>query len=857
MSDIAQTPPPATRAASPRRNLFWGAAGLAFVSVAIALLAPSAAGAHGLVLLAGVALGALIILAAMVLSGRGLTAIFDTGAGAEEGQTRARLAAALDALPDPVLVTDRSGAPRTCNAAFEALARDAGALGESGRPPAPDRVFGGHPTVSAAVYRLSRAVQRGEALREVLPPAIVGADGRARAFDLEVAPLAGGDAVWRAHERQDDDAVAPSGDSLLDAAPIGFFAAAPDGKIVFMNNTLRDWLGPQAEREDVKLRDLIVGDASRVLGRGGRPGADTVRTDVVLRARDGVETPAVVVTSWPPSDGRPLSRSIVFGLTKTAAPPGVAQAIAGASAGAAGAGAGLLDAMFANAPFGVARLDLTDPLTAVIEDANPALLHLTEGRAAPGSRFGDLFDLSHPDVRAALGEARRGAGAEPVELTLAGVMRQPSGPGEPAPRPHEVQVFFADERGGRMAAYVVDIADHKDVERRLNRSQRLNTIGALVGRVAHDMNNFLSSARIACDLLMESHPVGDPSFPNLQRINQNVTRASGIVRQLRAFAGEESNRPVPLELGETIAECADMIRMAVKENIKVEFAYGREVPTVKADPGQVENLLMNLATNARDAMRESGGGRLSVRVASATDADIDSVHLEPVSPGQYAMIEVSDTGCGMSPETIEKIFEPYFTTKKESEGTGLGLASAFGIVKQSGGHITVASTVGEGSTFKIFLPRHDVTEEERAAMRAAKDEAAMRKPRDLAGRGRILLVEDEDDLRTLSVMALKKRGYEVESACDGEEALELIMERGPDAFDLLITDVVMPEMDGPTLLQKAREHLGEARVIFTSGYAKQEFSQMLSRERDVEFLPKPYRLEDLARKVKEEIGGGS
>lgn len=829
-----------------RRLVFWGAAALVFAAAVVATLAPQAAGPAGLVLLAGIAAAGLIVLFALAggeMAARWLAPGGGAAARADREAAQALANSAFEHFPDPALITDRSGAPRAANAAYRALS---GAVGDVlQRPPHVERVIGSHPNVAAAVFRLNRAAKRGETVRERLP-ATLGPSGPARAFDIDVSPLAHGEAMWRVRDRsQDTDgegAVSGALDGLLEDAPIGFFSAAPDGRVLYVNATLRAWLGVDPSADDLRLKDMVSGDLARVLGKP-KKGAPPLRADVVLKGRDGIETPVVVVTSWPEKGAKPASRSVVYALTKSGAPVGVAQTLGSSSA----AGAGTLDAMFANAPFGVARLDGGQPASAVIEDANPALLAMTSGAAAPGGRFLDLFlfDDAEEDAEARFAEGGDGF----VELALGADKAL-----EPRAR-RCVHVYFASERGGRKTAYVVDVTKQKDLERQLFQSRNLKAIGELAAGVAHDVNNVLQVIRGNADLLLESHPVGDPSYPELVKINQMVNRGASLVHRLRAFSQQQTIRPQVVDLSASLSDICVHLRQLLEESLRLEVVHGRALPAIKVDKTEFDNMIMNFATNARDAMAGRGGGVLTIATRPATADDVRARTVEEVADGDYAEIVVSDTGCGMDQATLERIFQPFFTTKSPEKGTGLGLAGVFGFVRQSGGHVFVESAVGEGTTFRVYLPAHDAAAD--AAAPAATPAAAPRpapsgKPRDLAGYGRILLVEDEAGVRSITSKTLKKRGYEVVEAIDGDEALE-ILEEEAGRFDLMISDVVMPGMDGPTLLKRGREYLGDARVIFMSGYAEDQFTELLAAEPTVSFLPKPFTSEQLAEKVKQEI----
>jgi two-component system cell cycle sensor histidine kinase/response regulator CckA len=836
-----------------QRLALWAFGGFAVLAAVVAAVLPQAAGPGGIVLLSGIAAAGMLLLFAMAW-GETVGERLGPGDNRDEdpGHAAKVTAAAFEALSDPALVADRSGASRLANAAYRRLAAECGARGDSVRPPGFDRVFGVHPGVSAAIYRLSRAAARREQLVERLAAAPFGADGRPRAFDLEVVPMSGGDTLWLARDRIAENGERASlEEPMLDQAPIGFFAAGTDGQILFMNATLKSWLGIEGGITQLSVKDFIVGDAIRALGKARRPGAPPARSEVVLKARDGIETTAVIVSTWPMGEARPSCRSVVFGLTGAGTPAGVAQALAAPTAGELGS---MLDAMFAAAPFGVARLEGPDLLHAVIADANPALLDLTYGAAAPGKAFADLFTLDE-SARTALEGAQADSSA-PVELELKerrGERRASEQKIANQDDRRTVHVYVAPDRGGRKAAYVIDVSTQKRFERRFVQAQKMRAVGDLAGGVAHDINNFLTAIRLNADLLLEAHPVGDPSFRPLQAINASVARGAGLVRMLLAFARGQTMQAEVCDLSSSLSDFATLLRHFLEERVKLEVTHARELPYVKVDMGQLEAALLNLATNARDAMKSKGAGVLSLRTSVDTHEALVAGGIEEAAEGRYAVIEVADTGCGMAPETLAKIFQPFFTTKKVGEGTGLGLAMVHGIVKQSGGHILVDSDLGKGTRFRIFLPAYAPTPRERAAMETAQEIAADRRPRDLAGGGRILFVEDEAEVRALTANILRKRGYEVVEAGDGEQALALL-EAEPGAFDLLVTDVMMPEMDGPTLLRRGREYLGDAKVIFISGFAKEQFSELLSNEREVSFLPKPFTTKQLAERVKEALG---
>jgi two-component system cell cycle sensor histidine kinase/response regulator CckA len=337
------------------------------------------------------------------------------------------------------------------------------------------------------------------------------------------------------------------------------------------------------------------------------------------------------------------------------------------------------------------------------------------------------------------------------------------------------------------------------------------------------------------------------------QIKQNATRAATLVRQLLAFSRRQTLRPQVLDLGDALSDLTMLLRRLIGEKVKLDLVHGRDLWPVKVDVSQFEQVIVNLAVNARDAMPD--GGKLTVRTANITAEESADLAYKGMPAADYVRIDISDTGTGIAPEIVDKIFEPFFSTKEVGKGTGLGLSTVYGIVKQTGGFIYVDSEAGKGTSFRIFLPRHhpeqEVQPDAAAANGAAREPAAEAKPRaDLTGQGTILLVEDEEGLRSLNARGLRSRGYSVIEASNGIEALEALEEKN-GAVDLVVSDVVMPEMDGPTLLKTMRGRNPDLKIIFVSGYAEDAFEKSLPENQQFAFLPKPFTLSQLVAAVKE------
>jgi len=622
---------------------------------------------------------------------------------------------------------------------------------------------------------------------------------------------------------------------LLENAPVGFYSADAEGRFLFANHTLCEWLG--LAQNDLELGRVRLHDVLADLPAGtapydpfGLPGA--TQGEVLLKDAEG-ETFRASIRQDVVSDeaGRVLrTRSVVRDLSREMA-----------MAAALEESEHRFEQLFAKAPAGIA---LINPKGA-IQECNDALGRLI-GRDRKALRQVSLFDLV----------AKRDV--EPLKAALAPTAGKVNGAKAPS-----LEVRLASDEGpvctlfvnrtegsdGSLAGFVVhfiDSTEQKNLERQFAQSQKMQAVGQLAGGIAHDFNNLLTAMIGFSDLLLLRHRPGDQSFADIMQIKQNANRAANLVRQLLAFSRQQTLQPRLLNLTDILAELSHLLRRLIGENIELKMSHGRDLGMIKADQGQLEQVIINLAVNARDAM--DGGGVLTIRTGSEKVERRRKLKDETMPPGNYTVIEVQDTGCGIPPENLDRIFDPFFSTKEVGAGTGLGLSTVYGIVKQTGGYVFVDSTVGVGTTFSIFLPA--VAEQEVAA---TLQEAEAQDRRDLTGAGTLLLVEDEDAVRAFSARALRNKGYNVLEANSGETALE-ILARQEAPIDLLVTDVVMPRLDGPTLVKEVRQTRPELKVIFISGYAEDSFRKRLDEDTGIHFLPKPFSLKQLAGKVKEVLG---
>jgi two-component system cell cycle sensor histidine kinase/response regulator CckA len=417
-------------------------------------------------------------------------------------------------------------------------------------------------------------------------------------------------------------------------------------------------------------------------------------------------------------------------------------------------------------------------------------------------------------------------------------------------RPEEpVALTVAHARGlgvSSLVLYLKDNSEQEKLERQVAQATKMQAVGQLAGGVAHDFNNILTAVIGYCDLVLLRHAPGDSDFDDISQIKHNANRAANLVRQLLAFSRQQTLRMQVLQISDVVAELSHMLKRLLGEQVRLTVKHGRNLGPVRVDPGQLEQVIVNLAVNARDAMDD--GGELLISTYGVSAADARRMGSDILPAADYTVLRVEDSGRGIPPDVLPKVFEPFFTTKEVGKGTGLGLSTVYGIVKQSGGYIFVDSEPGRGTAFTIYLPVHgdaaaDPAEEAPAGVTAlAEPDGA-----DMWGAGSILLVEDEAMVRAVAERALIRKGYKVMTATNGEEALE-ILESGVDV-DLLLSDVVMPTMDGPTLVGHARRRDPALPVVFMSGYAEEQLRRSIDVP-DVAFLPKPFSVQQLADVVR-------
>jgi len=624
---------------------------------------------------------------------------------------------------------------------------------------------------------------------------------------------------------------------LLDQLPVGFFSADENGNLRYLNAVMRDWLGVRQDRNVSELPGFIEFVSPEANTE------ETVETDasgmhggLVLRTTEGRDFPAYLIQSQKETTAGHFeySRSIVLREPFT---PVVDD-------GTGGALLRRLPWLFSDAPVGIVMLDLQGEVV----DCNRAFLKLLglhrDGVVArPLSERINKEDRSDADAQ--LSKVVMGI----MPATLLDV-RMPAG-GERELTASLYVSRITDDEGDvtGLVMHVIDTTEQKNLEVQFNQAQKMQAVGQLAGGVAHDFNNLLTAMGGFCDLLLDRHGPDDPSFADIMQIKQNTNRAGNLVRQLLAFSRRQTLQPKVFAITDALNDLSNLLRRLIGENIELELNHGEDVDLIRTDPGQFDQVVINLAVNARDAM--PGGGVINVSTERVTvETSIQRGH-EVMPAGEYILINVVDTGSGIAKEDIGRIFEPFFSTKGVGEGTGLGLSTVYGIIRQSEGYIFVDSALGEGTTFSIYLPAFSAAEAEFVSHGYANeiiDEA------DLTGAGTVLLVEDEDAVRLFGARALRNKGYRVLEANDGEHALDVINEFG-DPIDLILTDVMMPGMDGHTLVRLILEELPDMKVILMSGYAEDAIPGEISEDSSINFLPKPFSLQELAVKVKDVLAG--
>jgi len=646
---------------------------------------------------------------------------------------------------------------------------------------------------------------------------------------------------------------------FVENAPIGFYSVDREGRFIYVNATFAGWFGKteaDLTNGNVRLRDLLPDHLvktcsahSPLADQDGDAVGETHFIGHRGETFDAYITQTVVVDD---SNGDLRTRTLVRHLSGER---NFAEAVRISQE--------RFQRFFFDAPVGIVLLDPDARVT----ECNQAF-EKTNGLGADKSVGKAFADFIYPEDADKFGRWVTAAydadePPTPIEVRL----------GEGAAVTVSLYAARAESAEGAMSGLIVhvfDLSEQKRIEAQFFQSQKMELVGQLAGGIAHDFNNLLTAMIGFCDLLLLRHTPRDQSFADIQQIKQNANRAANLVRQLLAFSRQQTLQPKILDMTDVLSETSYLLRRLIGADIELKFYHGRDLWLMKADQGQFEQVVINLAVNARDAM--NGGGTLTIRTSNVYAGDPRLRNYEGIPDGDYVLLEMQDSGTGIEDGVIEKIFEPFFTTKDVGAGTGLGLSTVYGIVKQTGGYVFADNVDGDGdddggaggstggAKFSVYLPRYREEEDTDAVAETVEEAEA---PRDLTGVGTVMLVEDEDAVRLFGARALRNKGYSVVEAKDGEGALEVLngvvdgMATTVDGekIDLLITDVVMPGVDGPTLVREVRQRYPELKVIFISGYTEDTFRDKLGAGEEVEFLSKPFTLQQLAGKVKEVMDG--
>ena len=763
----------------------------------------------------------------------------------------------FESLPSPRLVVDGSGKPVAATSSWVRL------LGDNDAP------------IDALAALAAGDGADGKARFDALLTSL--ADGKSARADFQlglpgmdfvevsaVPPNEESDSViWRLEdvsERYELERVIRTEQEKLiefvENAPIGFYSVDREGCFRYVNSTFAEWLG-KTEAElvngDVRLRDLLpdrlvktCDPYSPLPGEDGDGVGETVFAGRDGEMFDAYVTQTVVVNE---SNGDLRTRTLVRHLSGERH---FAEAVRVSQE--------RFQRFFFDAPVGIVLLDAD----ACITECNQAFATTTglEGERAEGLSFVDVVLEEDRDKfsRWVSSAYEADESPTPIEIRLdagkAVTVSLYAGHAENAPDTGDVNL--AEPLSVGLIVHVFDLSEQKRIEAQFFQSQKMELVGQLAGGIAHYFNNLLTAMIGFCDLLLLRHTPRDQSFADIQQIKQNANRAANLVRQLLAFSRQQTLQPKVLDMTDVLSETSYLLRRLIGADIELKFYHGRDLWLMKADQGQFEQVVINLAVNARDAM--DGGGALTIRTSNVYAGDPRLRDYEGIPDADYVLLEMQDSGTGIPGDVIEKIFEPFFTTKEVGAGTGLGLSTVYGIVKQTGGYVFADNVEDEGAKFSVYLPRFQEDEADEEVAAPAEEEEVRR---DLTGVGTVMLVEDEDAVRLFGARALRNKGYSVVEAKDGEGALEVLngvvdgMATTVDGekIDLLITDVVMPGVDGPTLVREVRQRYPELKVIFISGYTEDTFRDKLGAGEEVEFLSKPFTLQQLAGKVKEVLDG--
>ncbi|WP_456386421.1 ATP-binding protein [Profundibacter sp.] len=637
---------------------------------------------------------------------------------------------------------------------------------------------------SAVLFRMqNKALAMGAAREDVVT--------RRGHIRLAVHQIGGDGYLWRLEELGERASNSRGAEGLS----LPMLTVSKSGTVLFMNDALRRLLGGRVKTLDRVFNDLPIssGQEHEVVGKDG-----VIRT---------------IVAELVGAGGR---REIYL--------------LPGASDRARNDSGQIFD----NLPVPMLKIAPTGQVV----QANKLARDLLNDSVATETELGDLVEGLGRSVVDWLADAAEGRGLNRSETLRA--------------RKAEKEVYLQislsriiEDGAPMLMAVLNDATELKTLEAQFVQSQKMQAIGQLAGGVAHDFNNLLTAITGHCDLLLLRHDQGDMDYGDLVQINQNANRAASLVGQLLAFSRKQNLKPEIIDLRDTLSELTHLLNRLVGEKVTLSLTHDPGLRPIRADERQLEQVLMNLVVNARDAMPD--GGEIRIETAGITLSQEMKRDRARIPAGDYVVVKVSDKGIGIPSDKLHKIFEPFYTTKGVGKGTGLGLSTAYGIVKQTGGFIFVDSEPGSGTCFSLFFPAHD-----RMSKAEIKAPIENTKPSNVQGEGVILLVEDEAPVRAFASRALRLRGYTVLEAESAEDALKTL-EDNALSVDVFVTDVVMPGMDGPSWVKQALKSRPDVKVVFVSGYAEEDVVDHQAKIPNSVFLPKPFSLSDLTNTVQQQF----
>jgi two-component system, cell cycle sensor histidine kinase and response regulator CckA len=835
-------PPRNTRS----REAFSGFIGIAAVIAAVIMSA--------IAILARDASEPVILIILAVLAMTGVFFLFATAAGlvrfAEEQNTESLLEAWCEADGEGVHLVSPDGWVAYTSSSFQRL------LGASDMQDGRwlDRALAHVPGGNEIAYRLSQAAATRQVSSEIVRLPGRGTDeSRVR---LSISHVLAHDGepfiVWRATDLDQSTAgramaegEADTSHSLLASLPASAFLLTADGRMQInallahhLNLDSRVGLLGEAQARLTRHSVAILTDCLSQMNDGGIAtidlafmGGDGLEIQLPIRIRAGHQGSAALgmVVEHAPGTGVGLLQPAIERFFD-AAPVAIATVDADGRIGRANAA---FERMFgAAAPAGAPR----------------SLLAIVKPESADGVRRAFMQALGTlPGSDAQTGPVSGGTMRAPVDIVF----------GEGGRRNGRLYVSAAPgaaDAASALVLYAIDTTEQSELEAQFAQAQKMQAIGELAGGIAHDFRNALMVIIGFSDLLLANHRPSDPAYADIMAIKQNATRTAGMVHQLLAFSRRQTLRPEVISIADVLSNFKATFARVLGEQYKLTVEPTVDLWPVRADATQLDHVIMNLAVNARDAM--PGGGLLTIAATNVAAAEVLKGNDKGLETADYIMVRVSDTGSGMPPDVLAKIFQPFFTTKEVGKGTGLGLSMVYGIVKQTGGYIYCDSTPGTGTTFRIYLPRHDGPLIDAAALKAERKEKE--KPtKDLTGTGTVLLVEDEEEVRRFAKRALERQGFTVLPAASGREALDVMaaQKAANKRIDIVVSDIVMPEMDGPTLLREIRKSQPDLRIIFMSGYAEGALDS-LDDATEYSFLSKPVQMKELVEAVKDGLRRG-